>query len=128
MSEAEIPIKIELLGVGSMEARIIRHLGPISAEAVLKKMPFVLRGRFGIGTSKYWMLLNVGIRKGPDSKATKDAHKGDLLYNPKSDEIIIALEDQEMPNKMNRIGKLLSDVDFFSKARNGLNCRLSKLK
>ncbi|MBN1803023.1 MAG: hypothetical protein JW891_16050 [Candidatus Lokiarchaeota archaeon] len=126
MSEAEIPIEIDFLGVGSVDATIIRHLGPISADAILNKMPFVLRGRFGFGSNKYWMLMNVGIRKGPDSKATKTIQKGDLAYNPKSDEIIIAIEDIEMPNNVNRIGKLVSNVTFFQTVRNGLNCKLSK--
>ncbi len=126
MSEAEIPIEINFLGVGSIEATIIRHLGPISADAILNKMPFVLRGRYGFGSSKYWMLMNVGIRKGPDSKATKTIQKGNLVYNPKSDELIIALEDIEMPNKVNRIGTLVSDVNFFQNVRNGLNCKFSK--
>ena len=127
MSEGEIPIKIELIGFGVLEALIIRHLGPISADAILEKMPFVLRGRFSFGSKKYWMLLNVGIRKGPDSKATKNVEKGDIVYNPKADEIMIIIESLEMPNKINKIGKVTKNLDLLLKARNGLNCKLSKL-
>ena len=103
MNEGEIPIKIELLGFGTLEALIFRYLGPISADAILEKMPFVLRGRFNFGSKDYWILLNVGIRKGPDSKATKNVEKGDIVYNPKSDEIIIIIESREMPNKIKNI-------------------------
>ena len=127
MSEGEIPIKIEFLGFGILEALIIRYLGPISADAILEKMPFVLRGRFNFGSKDYWMLLNVGIRKGPDSKATKNVEKGDIVYNPKADEIIIIIEGREMPNKINKIGKVTKNLDLLQKARNGLNCKLSKL-
>lgn len=127
MTEGEIPIKIELLGFGTLEALIIRYLGPISADAILEKMPFVLRGRFNFGSKDYWMLLNVGIRKGPDSKATKNVEKGDVVYNPKSDEIIIIIESREMPNKINKIGKITKNLDLLQDARNGLNCKLSKL-
>ena len=127
MSEGEIPIKIELLGFGVLEALIIRHLGPISADAILEKMPFVLRGRFSFGSKNYWMLLNVGIRKGPDSKATKSVEKGDIVYNPKADEIMIIIESLEMQNKINKIGKVTKNLDLLQNARNGLNCKLSKL-
>ena len=72
MSEGEISIKMELLGLGSMDGVILRYLSPISADKILEKIPFVLRGRFGFGSKKYWTLMNVGIYKGPDQKATKN--------------------------------------------------------
>ena len=127
MSKAEISIKIEILGFGTLEALIIRYLGPISADAILEKMPFVLRGRFNFGSKDYWILLNVGIRKGPDSKATENVEKGDIVYNPKSDEIFIIIEGCEMPNKINKIGKVTKNLDLLLEARNGLNCKFSKL-
>lgn len=123
-----VPIKIEFLGVGSLKGLMLRYLGPISADAILDKMPFVLRGRFGFGSKDYWTLMSVGIRKGPDSKATKDVEASDILYNPKSDEIIIVLKNMEMPNKMNRIGKITQNLDLLKDARNGLNCKISKKK
>jgi len=127
MSKAEISIKIEILGFGTLEALIIRYLGPISADAILEKMPFVLRGRFNFGSKDYWILLNVGIRKGPDSKATENVEKGDIVYNPKSDEIFIIIEGCEMPNKINKIGKVTKNLELLLEARNGLNCKFSKL-
>ena len=127
MSEGEIPIKIEFIGFGTVEALIIRYLGPISADAILEKMPFVLRGRFSFGSKDYWILLNVGIRKGPDSKATRSVDTGDIVYNPKTDEIHIIIEGREMPNKINKIGKVTKNLDLLQEARNGLNCKLTKL-
>ena len=127
MSEGEIPIKIEFIGFGTVEALIIRYLGPISADAILEKMPFVLRGRYSFGSKDYWIMMNVGIRKGPDSKATKNVEKGDIVYNPKTDEICIIIEDREMPNKINKIGKVTQNLDLLLEARNGLNCKLTKL-
>ena len=127
MSEGEIPIKIEFIGFGTVEALIIRYLGPISADAILEKMPFVLRGRFSFGSKDYWILLNVGIRKGPDSKATSSVDTGDIVYNPKTDEIHIIIEGREMPNKINKIGKVTKNLDLLQEARNGLNCKLIKL-
>lgn len=126
MSGAEIPIKIEFLGLGSIKIVIFRHISPLSADAILDKIPCVLRGRFSFGSKKYWILLNVGIRKGPNQKAMKNFERGDIVYNPKSDELILILENLEMPNKMNKIGRILSNIDLFEKARNGLNCKITK--
>ncbi len=126
MSEAEISIKLEFLGLGSLDAVIIRHVSPLSADAILDRLPMVLRGRFNFGSKQYWTLMNVGIRKGANLKAVRNFERGDIIYNPKSDEIIIILENIEMPNKMNKIGKILSDLSLFDKARNGLNCKITK--
>jgi hypothetical protein len=125
--KGEIPIEIEIFGVGKLEGVIIRHLGPISADTILSKMPFVLRGRFGFGSKNYWT-LPIGIRKGPDSKATKNGEKGDIVYSPKTDEMIIILENVEMPNKVNKIGKILSDLELFQKANNGINTKIYRMK
>ncbi|TFG29373.1 MAG: hypothetical protein EU532_03285 [Promethearchaeota archaeon] len=125
--KGEIPIEIEIFGVGTLEGIIIRHLGPISADIILSKMPFVLRGRFAFGSKNYWT-LPIGIRKGPDSKATKNVDKGDIVYNPKTDEMTFILENVEMPNKVNKIGKIVSNIELFEKASNGLNTKISKIR
>lgn len=126
MSESEIPITMDFLGLGIFKAEIIRYISPISADAILNRIPFVLRGRFNSGSKQYWALLNVGIRKGPNLKAGKNFERGDIVYNPKSDEMVIILENIEMPNKMNKIGRVTSNIDIFEKARNGLNCKITK--
>ena len=127
MSEAaEVPIIIEILGLGKMEASLIRHVSPISADAIIDKIPFVLRGRFGFGGKKYWTLSSVGIRKGANQKAQKQVNKGDMIYNPKADEISIIIESHEMPNKVNLIGKVTANLDLLQQARNGLNNKISR--
>ena len=125
--KGDIKIQIEIFSVGNVEGLIIRHLGPISADAILSKMPFVLRGRFGFGSKNYWT-LPIGIRKGPDSKATRKVEKGDIVYSPKTDEMIIILESIEMPNKINKIGKITANIELFQKASNGMNTKISIIK
>jgi len=122
--KGDIAIRIEIFGVGNVAGLIIRHLGPISADAILSKMPFVLRGRFAFGSKNYWT-LPIGIRKGPDSKATRNVEKGEIVYNPKTDEMIIVLETIEMSNKVNKIGKIMANIELFQKATNGMNTKIS---
>jgi hypothetical protein len=124
----DIPVNIDLFGIGTVRGTIIRHLAPLSADTFLNKLPFVLRGRFSFGSKKYWTLPGPEIFKGLNPKASKQVKKGDITYNPKSDEITIILEDHEMPNKVNKIGKVLENLEFFLRARNGLNTKFSRKK
>jgi len=121
-----VPIKIELFGIGTLEGHIIRHITPLSADAIIDKMPFVLRGRFSFGTKKYWTLPGLEIYKGPNRKSINIVEQGDIVYNPKTDEFIIIIENFEMPNKVNKIGKVSSNLKLLLKARNGLNTKITK--
>ncbi|MFX1303826.1 MAG: cyclophilin-like fold protein [Promethearchaeota archaeon] len=121
-----VPIKIDLFGIGTIEGDIIRHIAPLTADAIIDKLPFNLRGRFSFGSKKYWTLPGLEIHKGTNPKSKTNAEKGDILYNPKTDELIIVIEDIEMPNKVNKIGKINTNIEILLKARNGLNTKLSK--
>lgn len=123
-----ISIKIDLFGIGSVNAEIIRHYAPLSADAILNKMPFVLKGRFGFGAKLYWTLPGLKLYKGHNSKSIKIVEKGDIIYNPKTDELTILIESTEMPNKVNKIGKVTKNLEFFLQARNGLGTKLSIVK
>ena len=121
-----VPIKINLFGIGTIEGEIIRYIAPLTADAVIDKLPLVLRGRFSFGSKKYWTLPGLEIYKGANSKSKTTIEKGDILYNPKTDELIISLEDIIMPNKVNKIGKVNTNLDILLQARNGLNTKIIK--
>ena len=123
-----ISIKIDLFGIGSVFANIFRHYAPFSADAILNKMPFVLKGRFSFGAKTYWTLPGLELYKGHNSKSIKIVEKGEIIYNPKTDELIILIESTEMPNKVNKIGKVTENLEFFLQARNGLGTKLSRVK
>ena len=121
-----VPIKIELFGIGTLEGHIIRHIAPFCADAIIEKIPFNLRGRFSFGSKKYWTLPGIGIFKGLNSKSVKEVEKGDIIYNPKTDELVILIENMQMPNKVNKVGKVNSNLELLLEARNGLNMKISK--
>jgi hypothetical protein len=129
MSGGDIPIKIEIFGVTNLEGYIDRIFAPLTADAVLEKMPFALRGRFSFGSKKYWTLLGLGLREGTNPKSVNLVEQGELVYNPKTDELILVLENNvELPNKVNKIGNITSDLDSILNARNGLNTKIYKSK
>ena len=126
MSQAEIPIKIVLFGIGMIKGKIIRHISPLSADAIIDKLPLVLRGRFSFGSKKYWTLPGIEIYRGRSERANKEGKKGDIVYNPKSDELLFLLEDQTLPNKVNKIGVVESNLELILNARNGLNTKIKR--
>ncbi|TFF93364.1 MAG: hypothetical protein EU543_03790 [Promethearchaeota archaeon] len=126
MSQAEIPIKIVLFGIGMIKGKIIRHISPLSADAIIDKLPLVLRGRFSFGSKKYWTLPGVEIYRGRSERSDKEGRKGDIMYNPKSDELLFLLEDQTFPNKVNKIGVVESNLELILNARNGLNTKIKR--
>ena len=121
-----VPIKIDLFGIGTLEGLFIRYIAPLSVDAIIDKLPFAMRGRFSFGSKKYWTLPGLGIYKGPNSKSKKDVEIGDIIYNPKTDEIIIIIEKLQMPNKVNKVGEVNSNLELLLNARNGLNTKISK--
>ncbi|TFG00332.1 MAG: hypothetical protein EU541_02595 [Promethearchaeota archaeon] len=127
-SSMNIFIKIQLYGIGALKAKIMRHLAPITIDKFLQKLPLVLRGRFSFKSKKYWTLPGVEIFKGLNESAISDLEKGDIVYNPKTDEILIILEDQNFPNKVNKMGEVVSDLSPILKARNGLSTKISQLQ
>lgn len=123
-----VSIKIDLFGIGTIEGNIIRYIAPLTADAIVNKLPLILRGRFSFNSKKYWTLPGVEIFKGTNPKSANNVNKGDIIYNPKTDELIIALEDIEMPNKVNKIGEVDNNLEILLQARNGLNTKISKKK
>ena len=121
-------IKIDLFGIGTITGEMIRFSAPLSADAIINKLPIVLRGRFSFGSKLYWTLPGLEIYKGPNPKSKKNVEKGDIIYNPKSDELIFILENTELQSKVNKIGKVTENLELFLQAKNGLNTKISKMK
>ncbi len=121
-------IKIVLFGIGTITGEMIRYLTPLSADAIINKLPIILRGRFSFGSKLYWTLPGLEIYKGTNRKSNKNVEKGDIVYSPKSDELLFILEDTELQTKVNKIGKVTENLEFFLQAKNGLNTKISKTK
>ncbi|MCK4239758.1 MAG: hypothetical protein KAX33_11580 [Candidatus Lokiarchaeota archaeon] len=131
MSETEsfdkTPININIFDCGTIKASFYRHLSPFSVMEILEKLPLTIRGRFNfIGPKTHWMLSQIGISVGPDSKATLTVEKGDIVYCPQTDSVYIFIENDTLQTKMNKIGKIndIEELNLFSNAKNGTNTEL----
>ncbi len=121
-----IKIKIDLFGIGTINGELLRYYAPLSADAIINKLPLILRGRFSFGSKTYWTLPGMEVHKGHNPKSIKNVEKGDIVYNPKTDELIIIIENAEMPNKVNKIGKVSNNLEILLKANNGLKTKITK--
>ena len=129
MSESsdKIPININIFNCGTIKATFYRHLSPFSVMEIREKLPLTIRGRFNfIGLKTHWMLSQIGISVGPDSKATLTVEKGDIVYCPQTDSVYIFIENDKLQAKMNKIGKIndIEELNLFSNAKNGTNTEL----
>jgi len=129
MSESsdKIPININIFNCGTIKATFYRHLSPFSVMEIREKLPLTIRGRFNfIGLKTHWMLSQIGISVGPDSKATLTVEKGDIVYCPQTDSVYIFIENDRLQAKMNKIGKIndIEELNLFSNAKNGTNTEL----
>jgi hypothetical protein len=123
-----IKIKIDLFGIGILKGEILRVYAPLTTDAIVNKLPIVLRGRFSFGSKAYWTLPGIEIYKGHNPKSVKSVEKGEIVYNPKTDELVIILENIEMPNKVNKVGRVSNNLEILLNAKNGLNTKISKIK
>ena len=106
-----INIEIELFGIGTLRGEFSRVYAPLSTDAIVNKLPIVLR-----------------IYKGHNPKSVKNVEKGEIIYNPKTEELLIILENVEMPNKVNKIGRVTNNLELLLNAKNGLNTKINRVK
>ena len=123
-----INIEIELFGIGTLRGEFSRVYAPLSTDAIVNKLPIVLRGRFSFGSKVYWTLPGIEIYKGHNPKSVKNVEKGEIIYNPKTEELLIILENVEMPNKVNKIGRVTNNLELLLNAKNGLNTKINRVK
>jgi len=121
-----VKIKIDLFGIGTITGELLRYFAPLSTDAIINKLPIILRGRFSFGSKTYWTLPGMEIHKGHNPKSITSVEKGEIIYNPKTDELLILLENAEMPNKVNKVGKVSNNLEILLNANNGLNTKISK--
>ncbi|MHA1729080.1 MAG: cyclophilin-like fold protein [Promethearchaeota archaeon] len=126
MAHAIYIIRIELIGIGYLTAEIERILSPITTERLIKKIPYSSSGRFFIG-GKDFFTIPVGIKRG-EEKAVKDVEKGDLVYDPSSDSLMICLKTGKSRMKINRLGKITSGLEHFEKVQRSNGVKISMIK
>jgi len=128
MSETDkILIVLNIFEIGTIKITFFRHLSPFSVTEIVEKLPLTIRGRFNfIGPKTHWMLSQIGISVGPDSKATLTVEKGDIVYCPQTDSVYIFIENDKLQTKMNKMGRVdnLDDLELFKSVKNGINTEL----
>lgn len=122
-------IKIELIGgIGVLLAEIERIHSPITIERLTKKIPFSARGRFFIGGKDYFM-IPVKIKKG-NEKPKISVKKGNLVYEPSSDSLMICLKEGNTPRnlKVSLLGEITEGLEHFDKVKRSNGVKISFIK
>ncbi len=118
-------IKIELIRIGDLFVEIERIYSPITTERLTKKIPFSARGRFFI--DRDYFMIPVRIKKGME-KPKDSVHKGDLVYEPSSDSLMICLKEGKTKMKVNFLGEITEGLEHFDKVKRSNGVKISFIK
>lgn len=119
-------IKIELIRIGDLFVEIERIHSPITVERLTKKIPFSASGRFLIGGKDFFM-IPIGIKKGIE-KPKDSVHKGDLVYEPSSDSLMICLREGKTRMKVSFLGQITGGMEHFDKVKRSNGVKISFIK
>ncbi len=130
MALENIKISIQFVGQGELTAEIERHKSPQTLHKLIRRMPFKARGRFYIRNDKIFMAHNIGLKAGPEKAKVEELKKGDVVYEPQQDAVLIALESGSTPTIVNFLGSVTEGKDLLDKEklRNGLVMVFKQIK
>ena len=107
-----------------IEATLQRNLSPLTCEALVSSLPKTGLGWTARQGNGYYM-IQINIKRGTE-KHTKLLEKGDIVYCPREDSILLVFDDDaDLPGPVNKLGKINSDLEPIKNARRGINVTLS---
>ncbi len=117
-----IPVLIETDGYSVMEAVIVRHLAPRTADSILAALPLESRAYLWQSNLVYF---DSGLNSGPE-KAQKYFKRGNLLYWPLKASVCIAVADGVPYSQVNLIGAVEKLPDGLNLLKPGTKVRMRR--
>ena len=113
-SVSRFNIIVEIVGKGSTKAELVRHLAPLTSNAILKALP--LRDRIHKYADRF-AYIETGLVLGAEKQKTK-FRRGELTFLPSNGSICLFLQDAFV-QPMNPLGAIIENVDLFESIRPG---------
>ena len=118
---SHIPIVIDIESLGNVRGELIRFFAPRTINAIIRKLPF--EGRAALGGNNVYLQIPVKIGK---EKAVSTVKKGTIAYWPMGTAFCIFFEQSQPYGSVNRIGKIVENIDLFKKIRSGTKIRIER--
>jgi hypothetical protein len=107
-------VVIEIAGKGSAPAELVRHLAPLTCNALLKSLPLQDRvHRYG----DKFVYIATGLVIGAEKQRTQ-FKKGDVGFMVSNGSICVFVQDATV-QPMNMLGRLTKNVDVFGSSQPG---------
>lgn len=119
---SHIPIKINIERIGEVNGELIQFLAPRTINAILRKLPF--EGRAALLEHQVYFEIPVKVGK---EKAISNVEKGTIAYWPMGTALCIFFEKSQSYSGVNRIGKIVDNIDFFKEVGSGTKIRIDKV-
>lgn len=119
---SHIPIQIDIESIGKVSGELIQFLAPRTINAILRKLPF--EGRAALWDNEVYFEIPVKVGK---EKAVSNVEKGTIAYWPMGTAFCIFFEKAQPYSAVNRIGKVVDNIDLFKEVVSGTKIRIKKV-
>ena len=113
-SFSRVPLSISVLGKGTIEGEIIKHLAPSTTGSIIRHGR--ITGRATLEQNSVMILTNIkaGLEKQKNQFAA-----GDIAFLPLNGALCMFLADTATTRPMNQVGRVISNGSLLKKIRRG---------
>jgi hypothetical protein len=113
-SVSRFKLALEVANKGSAEAELVRHLAPVTSNAILKSLP--LQDRVHRYADKF-VYIETGLVIGAEKQKTQ-FRRGDVAYLTSNGSICVFVQDATV-QPMNPIGVITNDIEVVESSQPG---------
>jgi hypothetical protein len=113
-SVSRFKLAIEIANKGSTPAEIVRHLAPLTSNAILKSLP--LQDRVHKYADKF-VYIETGLVIGAEKQRTQ-FHRGDVAYLTSNGSICVFVQDATV-QPMNPLGIITGNIEVVESSQPG---------
>jgi hypothetical protein len=113
-SVSRFKLEIEIANKGSASAEMVRHLAPLTSNAILKSLP--LQDRVHRYADKF-VYIQTGLVLGAEKQRTR-FHRGDVAYLTSNSSICVFVQDATV-SPMNPLGIITGNIEVVESSQPG---------
>lgn len=119
---SRISINIEVKGLGTIAAELVRFLAPRTVESIVRALP--LEGKAAIWKEEVY--FEIPVKTGSE-KPSEKVQTGTLAYWPMGSAFCIFYGKSQPYSAVNNIGSVKGDIELFRSVKDGMTVRLEKV-
>jgi hypothetical protein len=121
-SLARIKIKIIIADVGQAEGELNRLTAPLTVGEIVKRLPISGRVITGLGLIQ----IIIDLKRGTEKPVTQ-VEAGTIAFWPQSSSICVYSINTKTYGPVNKIGKVLTNIEIFKNLKNGSRIIIEKV-